>query len=93
MGWFFYIVLLAAGLGIGWAISEYTRAPHKPEPGETQRPCCYNCPVWYEDALFESCDLSGVCTKNSTDKVMCYTAWNFVCEDYSGNAPKEEKRG
>ena len=38
MGWFFYIVLLAAGLGIGWAISEYTRAPHKPEPGETKRP-------------------------------------------------------
>lgn len=89
----FYIVLLAAGLGIGWAISDYSHAPRKPEPGETRHPCCYNCPVWYEDALFESYDLSGICTKNSTEKVMCYTAWNFVCDDYSGNAPKEEKRG
>lgn len=80
-------------VGICRTIWENTHAPHKPEPEEARHSCCYNCPTWFEDAAFENCELSGICTIKSTEKVSCYTPWNFICNDYSGNAPEEEQRG
>lgn len=91
MKWIFYIVFLAATLGIGWAIYEYEHASNRTGPRETQHSCCYNCPAWFEDAGVECCELSGFCAKKSTGEVNCYTTWNYVCSDYSGNAPRGGK--
>lgn len=96
MEWIFYIawiVGVAINIVISRAILKYRHARHKPRSGETQHQCCYNCPSWFEDAVFETDESSGICAKNSTEKVTCYTSWNYVCDNYSGNAPEEEKRG
>ncbi len=91
MEWIFYVVLLLAGLGIGFAVADYNRQPRRPEPGETQHACCWNCENWSEDEFMEFYDLSGICAKQSTDAVFCYTSWCYYCDDYEGDAPEEVK--
>ncbi len=91
MEWSLYIAWFALCVCVCWTIWEAKHAPHKPKPEETKDSCCYNCLSWFEEAGVECCELSGLCAMKSTGEVNCYTTWNYVCDDYSGTAPKEEK--